>query len=333
MLPFKMAGLLINKFKGDRVRVLLVQELREMLQALREILLHVKQGLLSVRIIKVLDEEKLIFLADPRVADVQVTQTIIPLNVVFHTDDLDAYDSDCDDISSTKGVFMANLSSYDSNVLCEELVKHARALRPLDIDLDSACSPNCSLVFGFRMLQAYYRKPLSAHQLCSQISWKPNLSYLHVIGALCYPTNDSEDLGKLKPKADIGIFVGYAPAKKAYRIYNKRTRLIIETIYIDFDELTTMASEQFIPMAAAPRLADQTGTPSSTIIDQDAPSPNNDPLFGVLIPEPNSEESSSRDVIPTNVHLINQLPEHLRKWTKDHPLDIVNRNPLKPVST
>ncbi|GKC56235.1 integrase, catalytic region, zinc finger, CCHC-type containing protein [Tanacetum coccineum] len=74
---------------------------------------------------------------------------------------------------------------------------------------------------------------------------KPDLSYLYVFGALCYPTNDSEDLGKLKPKADIGIFVSYAPAKKAYQIYNKRTRLIIETIHVDFDELTTMASEQF----------------------------------------------------------------------------------------
>ncbi|GJS46796.1 retrovirus-related pol polyprotein from transposon TNT 1-94, partial [Tanacetum coccineum] len=44
---------------------------------------------------------------------------------------------------------------------------------------------------------------------------KPNLSYLHVFVALCYPINDYEDLGKLKPNADIGIFVCYAPAKKA----------------------------------------------------------------------------------------------------------------------
>ncbi|GJS97595.1 integrase, catalytic region, zinc finger, CCHC-type containing protein [Tanacetum coccineum] len=72
---------------------------------------------------------------------------------------------------------------------------------------------------------------------------KPDLKYFHVFGALCYPTNDSEDLGKLKPKADIGIFIGYSPAKKAYRIYNKRTRLIMETIHVKFDELTTMASE------------------------------------------------------------------------------------------
>ncbi|GJY24290.1 retrovirus-related pol polyprotein from transposon TNT 1-94 [Tanacetum coccineum] len=45
---------------------------------------------------------------------------------------------------------------------------------------------------------------------------KPDLSYLYVFGALCYPTNDSENLGKLQNKADIGIFIGYAPKKKAF---------------------------------------------------------------------------------------------------------------------
>ncbi|GJT60314.1 hypothetical protein Tco_1003847 [Tanacetum coccineum] len=63
----------------------------------------------------------------------------------------------------------------------------------------------------------------------------------------------SEDLGKLKPKADIGIFVGYAPAKKAYRIYNKRTRKIMETIHVTFDELTVITSEQF-SLRPAPQL-------------------------------------------------------------------------------
>ncbi|GJZ35841.1 retrovirus-related pol polyprotein from transposon TNT 1-94 [Tanacetum coccineum] len=73
---------------------------------------------------------------------------------------------------------------------------------------------------------------------------KPNLSYFYVFGALCYLTNDSENLGKLQAKADIGIFIRYAPKKKAYRIYNRRTRKIIETIHVDFAELTAMASEQ-----------------------------------------------------------------------------------------
>ncbi|GJY80003.1 retrovirus-related pol polyprotein from transposon TNT 1-94 [Tanacetum coccineum] len=45
---------------------------------------------------------------------------------------------------------------------------------------------------------------------------KPDLSYLHVFGSLSYPTNDIKDLGKLKAKADIGIFIGYTPAKKAF---------------------------------------------------------------------------------------------------------------------
>ncbi|GKA20999.1 retrovirus-related pol polyprotein from transposon TNT 1-94, partial [Tanacetum coccineum] len=71
----------------------------------------------------------------------------------------------------------------------------------------------------------------------------PDLSFFHVFYALCYPTNDSENLGKLQPKADIGIFIGYAPIKKAFRIYNQRTRQIIDTIHVDFDELTAMASE------------------------------------------------------------------------------------------
>nr|GFB60370.1 integrase, catalytic region, zinc finger, CCHC-type, peptidase aspartic, catalytic [Tanacetum cinerariifolium] len=73
---------------------------------------------------------------------------------------------------------------------------------------------------------------------------QPDLSFFYVFGALCYPTNDSENIGKLQPKADIGIFIGYAPTKKAFRIYNRRTRRIVETIHVDFDELTVMASEQ-----------------------------------------------------------------------------------------
>ncbi|GJY01846.1 retrovirus-related pol polyprotein from transposon TNT 1-94 [Tanacetum coccineum] len=73
---------------------------------------------------------------------------------------------------------------------------------------------------------------------------KPDLSFFYVHGSLCYPTNDHEDLGKFDAKADIGIFIGYAPAKKAFRIYNRRTWIITETIHVTFDELTAMASEQ-----------------------------------------------------------------------------------------
>ncbi|GJR73567.1 retrovirus-related pol polyprotein from transposon TNT 1-94 [Tanacetum coccineum] len=90
---------------------------------------------------------------------------------------------------------------------------------------------------------------------------KPDLSFLHVFGSLCYPTNDNEDLGKLDAKADIGIFVGYAPTKKAFRIYNRRTWKIIETIHVTFDELTTLASEQF---NSGPELHSMTPATSSS---------------------------------------------------------------------
>ncbi|GJZ57527.1 hypothetical protein Tco_0613021 [Tanacetum coccineum] len=67
---------------------------------------------------KELDEEQLAFLTDPGVADGQVAQTITH-NAAFQTEDLDAYDFDCNDISSAKVVLMAYLSSCDSDVLFE----------------------------------------------------------------------------------------------------------------------------------------------------------------------------------------------------------------------
>ncbi|GJW84706.1 retrovirus-related pol polyprotein from transposon TNT 1-94 [Tanacetum coccineum] len=72
---------------------------------------------------------------------------------------------------------------------------------------------------------------------------KPNVQYFHVFGSLCYPTTDRDDLGKIKPKADIGIFVGYFELSSGFHIYNRRTRKVIETIHVKFDELTIMASE------------------------------------------------------------------------------------------
>ncbi|GKD98645.1 retrovirus-related pol polyprotein from transposon TNT 1-94, partial [Tanacetum coccineum] len=72
---------------------------------------------------------------------------------------------------------------------------------------------------------------------------KPNVEYFHMFGSLCYPTNDRDDLGKMKPKADIGVFIGYSETSRGFRIYNRRTKKIMETIHVKFDELTTMASE------------------------------------------------------------------------------------------
>ncbi|GJW08383.1 retrovirus-related pol polyprotein from transposon TNT 1-94 [Tanacetum coccineum] len=271
---------------------------------------------------------------------------------------------------------------------------------------------NCTLIEAARTMLIYAKAPLFLWaeavattcytQNCSMIRRRygktpyelmhnkpPDLSYLYVFGALCYPTNDNENLGKLQPKADICIFIGYAPTKKAFQIYNRHTRRIIETIHVDFDELTAMASEQsssgpalhemtpatissrLIPnplpstpvdhpapevvalsdKVIAPVLADSTGLPSSTTIDQDAPSPSNSQTtpeteppvipkdveednhdievahmgnvlyFGVPILEISSDQSSSSDTIHTILHPDHQISEHNSKWTKDHPLE------------
>nr|GEW99677.1 retrovirus-related Pol polyprotein from transposon TNT 1-94 [Tanacetum cinerariifolium] len=144
---------------------------------------------------------------------------------------------------------------------------------------------------------------------------KPDLTFFRVFGALCYPTNDSEDLGKLQPTADVGIFVGYAPSRKGYRIYNKRTRRIMETIHVQFDELRPRSKsgssnslytptnkeleilfqlmfDEYLkpPCVERPVLPAQVvqapvasaGTPSSTIIDKDAPSPSISPSSSAL---------------------------------------------------
>ncbi|GJY96614.1 retrovirus-related pol polyprotein from transposon TNT 1-94 [Tanacetum coccineum] len=70
---------------------------------------------------QILNEEQLVFLTDPGVLDGQAVQTIIPNNAAFQTEDLDTYDSNCDDISNAKAVLMTNISNYGSNVISEKL--------------------------------------------------------------------------------------------------------------------------------------------------------------------------------------------------------------------
>ncbi|GKF01354.1 retrovirus-related pol polyprotein from transposon TNT 1-94, partial [Tanacetum coccineum] len=112
----------------------------------------------------------------------------------------------------------------------------------------------------------------------------------------------------------------------------------------------------------APVLAVSTSSPSSTIVNQDTPSPSNsqttpetqppiipnnvkednhdikvahmgnDPYFGILIPKFPSDQSSSSDSIHTIVHPDHQISEHNSKWTKDHPLENIIGELDRPVS-
>ncbi|GJX77990.1 retrovirus-related pol polyprotein from transposon TNT 1-94 [Tanacetum coccineum] len=118
-----------------------------------------------------------------------------------------------------------------------------------------------------------------------------------------------------------------------------------------------------IDEVVAPEPAVSTSTPSSTTVDQDAPSPSNsqttpetpppvipndveednhdievahmgnDPYFGIQIPEVSSDQSSSSDIIHTIVPPDHQVSEHNSKWTKDHPLENIIGELDRPVST
>nr|GEW94952.1 retrovirus-related Pol polyprotein from transposon TNT 1-94 [Tanacetum cinerariifolium] len=62
--------------------------------------------------------------------------------------------------------------------------------------------------------------------------------------ALFYPKNDREDIGKLGAKCDIGFFIGYPDTSCDYKVYNQRTKKIMKTINVTFDELSAIAFEQ-----------------------------------------------------------------------------------------
>nr|GEW11521.1 integrase, catalytic region, zinc finger, CCHC-type, peptidase aspartic, catalytic [Tanacetum cinerariifolium] len=93
---------------------------------------------------------------------------------------------------------------------------------------------------------------------------KPDILFLHVFGALCYPKNDRKDIGKLGAKGDIGFFIGYSADSCAYRIYNQRTKKIMETMNVSFDELLAMAFKQ---SSSKPRLQSMTSGQISSGLD------------------------------------------------------------------
>ncbi|GJR42980.1 retrovirus-related pol polyprotein from transposon TNT 1-94 [Tanacetum coccineum] len=237
------------------------------------------------------------------------------------------------------------------------------------------------------------------------------------------PLDLNEDLGNMQAKADIGIFVGYALSRKGYRVYNKRTRRIMEIIHVTFDEMHQTMAPVLISSGPEPimmtlgqlnsgltpthvhettyvpptdkeleilfqpmfdeyfeqsRVNEQIpyatavnaqvvphGTSLSTTFAQDAPStsvsPSSSdmqppaqhqgvadgpivedtpitqhalhPSFNRVIVEPDPAQSSSEDVSLAEPNQVTQPPDHLRKWSKDHPLDNIVGNLSRPVST
>nr|GFB72401.1 hypothetical protein [Tanacetum cinerariifolium] len=71
---------------------------------------------------------------------------------------------------------------------------------------------------------------------------KPSVKFFYIFGSVCYIVRDGENLDKMNEKGNECIFVGYSTQSRVYRVFNKRTRVIMESIHVNFDELPHMAS-------------------------------------------------------------------------------------------
>nr|GFB64323.1 Gag-Pol polyprotein [Tanacetum cinerariifolium] len=177
-----------------------------------------------------------------------------------------------------------------------------------------------------------------------------------------------DEASELGAKGDISFFIGYSADSCAYRVYNRRTKKIMETMNVSFDELSAMAFEQ---SSSKPGLQSMTsrqitmyndyigGQPSTAsrtvpAVRAHQQQGNQAPLQLETVADnvPNAmfdantfvnpfatsstsaaESSSSQYVDPSNMHKFYQPYPHEFQWTKDHPLEQVIRELSRPVLT
>ena len=64
---------------------------------------------------------------------------------------------------------------------------------------------------------------------------KPNISYFKVFGSKCFILNTKDNLGNFDAKSNVRIFLGYSSSSKAYRVFNKKTMVVEESVHVVFD--------------------------------------------------------------------------------------------------
>ncbi|GJX65823.1 retrovirus-related pol polyprotein from transposon TNT 1-94, partial [Tanacetum coccineum] len=177
---------------------------------------------------------------------------------------------------------------------------------------------------------------------------KPSIKHLHIFGCICYITRDGENLDKMKEKGDPCVMVGYSTQSKGYRVYNKRTHLIVESIHIKFDEIKEMTSDH---NRSELGIHDHSNEPvenvSLGLVPQGQKASdydNSDPVPPRQNVVPTAREdrfvtsrtlvrSSSRNIANTDVHSFSTTSHDL---PMDHVISIwkqVRGNPTMPVQT
>ncbi|GJV84420.1 retrovirus-related pol polyprotein from transposon TNT 1-94 [Tanacetum coccineum] len=168
---------------------------------------------------------------------------------------------------------------------------------------------------------------------------KPDLSFFHVFGALCYPTNDNDDLGPgLHSMTPVTSSSGLVPNTISQQPCIPPNRDDWDHLFQPmFDEYFHPSSIVVSPVqeAAALRAVVLADSPVLTSIDQDAPSiksPKTPPFCDDPLHESLHEDSTSQGS-SSNVRQTHTLFENLGRWTKDHPIANVIGNPSRSVST
>ena len=75
---------------------------------------------------------------------------------------------------------------------------------------------------------------------------KPNIGYFKVFGCKCFILNTKDNLGKFDPKSDVGIFLEYSNSSKSYRVCNKRTLVVKESMHVTFDKSKPSSTEKVV---------------------------------------------------------------------------------------
>ena len=137
---------------------------------------------------------------------------------------------------------------------------------------------------------------------------KPTAKYLRVFGCRCFILNNGkEDLSKFDAKSDEGIFLGYSTSSRAYRVFNKRTLVVEESVNIIFDE------------------SDSESARKENILDDDAGIINFEKLNIDDVPI----QDKGDDCVPPQSQ---NLPKEWR-YAYGHPKDLIIGDPSQGVRT
>ena len=138
---------------------------------------------------------------------------------------------------------------------------------------------------------------------------KPNVKYFRIFGNTCFILKDRENVKKFDSRRNEGIFLGYSSTSKAYRVYNKRTKKVMETVNVVIDETSDSGSEKIgeeIPkeiLPLEPKVVQE-------IIDQEPVSPSTPSVVEVSADIPTSPDSESHEEKGHSSRIkLNHLPE------------------------